>query len=102
MNYFFEQMKNQYNLSDSFNMFLISPYYNSTVPVLSDVYKRQGLNLGNNFINILIFIFNLLWSSSKLTNNLLVISDVIYYLSLIHILDFNLLSVNYLSIIYFC
>ena len=40
---------------------------------------EEGLNLGNNFINILIFIFNLLWSSSKLTNNLLVISDVIYY-----------------------
>ena len=30
---------------------------------------EEGLNLGNNFINILIFIFNLLWSSSKLTNN---------------------------------
>lgn len=38
MNYFFEQMKNQYNLSDSFNMFLISPYYNSTVPVLSKIW----------------------------------------------------------------
>jgi ribonuclease BN len=40
---------------------------------------KGNFNFGNNFINILIFIFNLLWSSSKLTNNLLVISDVIYY-----------------------
>lgn len=64
---------------------------------------EEGLNLGNNFINILIFIFNLLWSSSKLTNNLLVISDVIYYKyrisSTIKITD-NFYHFNYFIYIY--
>lgn len=33
----------------------------------------------NNFFNSIILIINLLWSSSSLTNDLLLISDVIYY-----------------------
>ena len=42
MNYFFEKIKNYYNLNASFNMFLISPYYNSTVPVLSKIWNATN------------------------------------------------------------
>lgn len=42
MDIVFEQFKIKYQLSDSFNLFFISPYYESTVLVLSTIWKKTN------------------------------------------------------------
>lgn len=42
MNIVFEQLKIKYQLSDTFNMFFISPYYKSTILVLSTIWEKTN------------------------------------------------------------
>lgn len=42
MDLVFEQFKIKYQLSDTFNMFFISPYYKSTVLVLSTIWEKTN------------------------------------------------------------
>ena len=45
MNYSFEVIKNTYHISDYFNMFYISPYYECEVPILNDIWRATNFHI---------------------------------------------------------
>lgn len=68
LNFTFEQCKIHFGLTDSFNMFYISPYYESHVLILSDVWKATnyhfallfylvGVTTGAFFINYMAHLY---------------------------------------------